>query len=943
MDFPETAGTPVIETPFHQRLRHARWAVGIFGALRLLVQSVGGALVGGVLQISLKLFFSLPVEWIRGSWILIVGFFLASFVRALRRLRPLFGIRFVTEQLGGQPRDLFLTAWELTEQNSSEDFQRRAWAQAEKSFPARWVGRLVPAGAISLISSVTLALFLFLWLIGNTPGPLLNKALWPFQTDPSGILSVHPGNAFFPRGEDVVVTIRVSTSDVTEPRLDVRSQGDAWAFRPLYSETPGVYTTVLRALQDPLDYRVLCKNGRSSFRLTPFDPPKLIRLQAHIDPPAYTGRKTEVLQDILSLRIMKGSQVRWSLETDPSDSLLRIENAPAVKKTGNEWSWTEIADQKIERRLWARRSNGSEEVLLTDLTIDPISDAPPQVTLLAPSEDIQTDGKDRIPLTLELTDDVGLATLGITFRVNQGSWTTKVWNHFPPGTVHDIRDEEFDLSALFLNAGDFVDFYVSARDGCSPPGEGRSETRRMEVLDFDGIHATVMESLGAFQKALGDRLAEERAVRENVTVSTPNWGGLLTEQRQVARRLKKDEENVIELLDQMAQDPGMDRGTFLEHQGLGERLKDLNRSTLPDVDRSLREENSFRSARILDQAIAELERMAHLSAEAVRAQDTHRLLRDQSDLSNMAENVARSLAEKTDMSEEDSRQFQETVQAMQEAMNRIRDRVENLQKHLSEEDLKNAKVEALRFDRVSRALSRLTQALQQKNGEDALAAAKDVLEQLRVMERQLNRASESLSSYGSETEAALTEEQEQLNKLIHRQEALLDRTLDMPKDIVPPWVEEQIALAGDTRSLSAELAETSRRTALLSPSISQHISTAADVMDGAAHSLRSLDVQSAQSQEEKALELLRIAEESLSQTLQNMRSLSKNAGTGGAPTLRRSGKGNLQAPSGDVKLPRADDFRPPAEFRQEILDSMKETYPPDQEGPVQDYYRHWTK
>lgn len=114
-------------------------------------------------------------------------------------------------------------------------------------------------------------------------------------------------------------------------------------------------------------------------------------------------------------------------------------------------------------------------------------------------------------------------------------------------------------------------------------------------------------------------------------------------------------------------------------------------------------------------------------------------------------------------------------------------------------------------------------------------------------------------------------------------------------------------------------------------------------MDGATHSLRSLAVHAAQTQEEKALELLRNAEEKISESLQNMQSLSQNAGAGGAPTLRRSGKGTPRGTTGNVKIPRADAFRPPAEFRQEILDSMKEAYPPGQEGPVQDYYRHWTK
>jgi ABC-type transporter Mla subunit MlaD len=264
-------------------------------------------------------------------------------------------------------------------------------------------------------------------------------------------------------------------------------------------------------------------------------------------------------------------------------------------------------------------------------------------------------------------------------------------------------------------------------------------------------------------------------------------------------------------------------------------------------------------------------------------------------------------------------------------------------------------VETLRFDRVSRALSRLAQALQQKNGADAPTAAQDVLEQLREMERQLNRAGESLSSFGSETETALTEERDQLKNLIERQESLLDRTLDLPekllardptkpeRDIVFPLAEEQSAQAGDTRALSSTLADTSRRTALLSPAISQQIGAAAEALEGAVLAFRSVEVQSAQRQEEKGLELLRDAHDKISESLRNMHSLSQNAATGGALSLRRRGGGIPRGETGDVKIPQADDFLPPAEFRREMLDSMKETYPQDQQGPVQDYYRHWTK
>lgn len=911
-----------------------------------------------VLQIALVLIFPQAIEFHRGIWILLVGSLTIFLFRTFWRLRAMIQIAPVAEKLGAQPSDLFLTAWELSGETPDE-FQTRAMRYANKAFPKEWVKQLAPARWRLFTGLFALGLIFFILGIGKVPGPLRSRALWPFRPVPSSILSVQPGNAFFPRGEDVAVTVRVSTHDFTEPRLEVLSAGGAWESRSLFSDSPGVYTTILRSLQEPLDYRAFNKTGRSPrFRLTPFDPPKLLHLQAEIRPPAYARQKPNVVQDVLSLRVLTGSRVRWSLVLDPADSLLRMDadqTPPTLAKTGVEWSWTETPNGKLVRRLWARRSDGSGDVLLTELTMEAVPDEPPQVSLLSPNEDLQADKKDQIPMTAELTDDVGLWDVGLAFRINEGSWTREGWKRYPLGTLHNVLDHGFDLTRLSLKGGDRVDFFISARDGRNPPGEGRSETRHMEIIDTTAIHDQVRQDLEAFQKSLLDRLAEERSVRDHVAVSTPNWGGALTEQRQTARRLMNDENQFKILLAQMAQDPGTDRETLMDHQNLAESLRDLNQSALPEADRSLVQQDPSRAARAMDPIINELERISRLSAEAVRAQDTRQLLRDQAEVSNVAENVAHALAEKPSMTEEEARQFQETVQAMREAMDRILERVKQLQKNESEEFLKNARVETLRFDQVSQALNRLNQALQHQNGTDALAAAQEVLDQLKEMERQLNRAGEGLSSSNAETETVLTEKLDDVKKIIRRQEVLLDRTSGLSEILqsrdltlgeqanIPPWAEEQNGLARDARSSSEKLTDIARGTPIISPKIAPQISAAADAMEGAARFLKSLDLRGAQDQQEKALELLRDAQEKLSESLKTLQSLSQSAGAGGRSTIRRLGRGMSLGGSGDVPLPRANDFRPPSEFRQEILDSMKESYPEDQEGPVQNYYRHWTK
>ncbi|MBK8576400.1 MAG: DUF4175 family protein [Elusimicrobia bacterium] len=754
---------------------------------------------------------------------------------------------------------------------------------------------------------------------------------------------------------------------------------------------------VLRSLTETVDYRVAYQNHRSArFRLTPFDPSKLLHLRAVVEPPEYAQRKPDVFEDVLSLRVLAGSRVRWSLEIDPADSLLRLGGegpALVMEKKGGEWNWMEAVDTNKERPLWARRSNGSGEVLLARLVMEAVLDAPPQVTLLGPSEDLQADVKDQIPVVAELRDDVGLSDAGVSFRVNGGTWVRQGWKRFSAGVVDDVMEKEFDLDGRRLNTGDRVEFFVYARDGRRSAGEGQSEVRRIDVVDMSAAHEKVIEETEAFQKALADRLAEQRELRETVAVSTPNWAGLLTGQRQVARRLTVDEERLKGLLDQMVLDPLTLPETILTYQGLAEHLEELGAFTMPEADRSLSNQDQPGAERTMDQAIAELEKMSQLLAQSARAQNARQLLRDQGELSNMAENMARSLGGKSTLTPEEARQMQETARAMQEAMDRIRERVEKMQKQWDKEYLKNAQVEMLRFDRVSRAFARLSEALEGNDAAGALAAAKEALEQLKEIERQLSRADQSASGegHGSAEEEAMTEEQAQLQKLIQRQESLLDRTLDVQERrvarrlagqtkaleevqrLLGRWsdpsflvngstavpeggdltegergllsgeAEEQGTLAVETFSLATVVAETAQRTAFLSPKISRRLSSASVEMEGASQALRTFLILPAQGKQEKALELLRDAHENLSNALKNMQSLSQGSGAGGKHLRRVGGSGGARGTTGDVNLPRADDFRPPMEFRQEILDSMKESYPKDQEAPVQDYYRHWTK
>lgn len=760
------------------------WGLGV-GGLRVVARGTGWAgLWGAILLLWAEKQPDTPGLF-ETAWVLAGTTAIFFLVRNIGRLVRETSASAVAESLGTEPRDLLRTAMELSADPQAGEFHTGAILQAEKAFPKNWKSRLASGPWWGTAARAALGGILFLFVAWRVDGPARRRTIWPFGSDGGGILSVHPGNAVFFRGENVSVTVRVAGEESLSPQLEVRGPGLEGEGRSFQFVSPGVHTYVFRSLQDAIQYRVLFRGRRSPrFQLTPFDPPKLLALRAEVEPPAYAGKKPERHEDSLALKVLAGSTVRWSLRLDPADTSLRVDGGGKdlePTKTSEGWRWEDRADRNLERRLWARRSKETGEALVGELSVEAVPDAPPVVTLLGPAEDLQADSKDRFPVTAEFRDDIGLVESSLLVRVNGGPWRREPWVRFSKGVSGEVLEREFDLGRFSLSEGDQLEIQAAAQDGQTPAGEGRSEVRRVSIAAYSAAHEKIEGDLALFQKDLLNRLAEEMDLRVQVRVSTPNWNGLATGQRDLDRRLAESKDSLAEILDRMSVDPRTDRGNLLEHRGIQESLNELTQHILPLADRSLSNQDRPGAENAMTQAVAELQRMALLSEQALRAQNTRRLIRDQGDLSNMAENLARSLAQGPRLSESEARAFQETARAMEEALRRIRERLEKMPKDLSEDFVNRAAVETLRFDRVSGALSRMAQALAVNDGAEALAAAQEALEQIQEIERQLARAGAGalgpgMGGAGMETAGALREADDRLREIIGKQESLLDRT-----------------------------------------------------------------------------------------------------------------------------------------------------------------------
>jgi Domain of unknown function (DUF4175) len=229
--------------------------------------------------------------------------------------------------------------------------------------------------------------------------------------------------------------------------------------------------------------------------------PAIRMVTIRITPPAYTGRPVR-RQSAFSLQVEEGSLLSWELETTAAVDTLQF--------IFNDTARVSLQAANAERTLWrltqpASRSGfyqvrtGQQLSGLYKLEI--VRDEPPRVTILTPKPYTVLDYGEsvKIPLTVRLKDDYGIADASIIATVSSGKgeavkfkeqeirWDRNFTGDQPAYELSKI----LDLAALGLKPGDELYFYCRAKD--SRGQEGRtamyiiSLTDTAQLMSLEGI------------------------------------------------------------------------------------------------------------------------------------------------------------------------------------------------------------------------------------------------------------------------------------------------------------------------------------------------------------------------------------------------------------------------------------------------------------------------
>jgi len=154
---------------------------------------------------------------------------------------------------------------------------------------------------------------------------------------------------------------------------------------------------------------------------------------------------------------------------------------------------------------------------------------------------------------------------------------------------------------------------------------------------------------------------------------------------------------------------------------------------------------------------------------------------------------------------------------------------------------------------------------------------------------------------------------------------------------------KQDELAQRTRKLNLQLQTLGQKSALLGPELSGNLRNAQKAMQDAEEGLNRYTTDEALDKEKDALYWLSQGREGISQAMQKLAGSEKKVAQPVAGFIQYPRSGILGVKIGYVKLPGAEEYKPPKEFREEIIEALKEKYPKLYEELIKQYYKRLTE
>jgi hypothetical protein len=398
--------------------------------------------------------------------------------------------------------------------------------------------------------------------------------------------TVFPGNTTVEQGAEFTASIGFDGETPKELILyfktDIESEYRSRLLSQLASPINASYTAGYLApsleLNNALSYYLSMDGFRSPiYRVDVQNRPRFLDLLAVLTPPGYTGLPTDTLlypfaqlngyqgtqlellgalnKPVEDLQLYCSDQSRLPIDSSlfstigylPADTLFRITSLQL------EQADTLRLNLKDTSGLQSSRS----EAGMIQFVLNAALDAPPQVQLLEPTQDLSEVAPTSLPILYRASDDHGLGQARLRYVLQRPFTESESIQIIPLGQARQdaIASYEWSLEELGLRPKDELRFWIEVRDndGYNGPKWGRSEERVLRIPSltefFDEISeqedevSSDMEDISESFEAIQERYDE---FKENL-IDQPEGNyeqqvqleSLQEEQREIEERIKE--------------------------------------------------------------------------------------------------------------------------------------------------------------------------------------------------------------------------------------------------------------------------------------------------------------------------------------------------------------------------------------------------------------------
>lgn len=369
--------------------------------------------------------------------------------------------------------------------------------------------------------------------------------------EPYTRLTVQPGSTAVKEGESLPLEIVVEgrIGDYVSLKTRRLDEADAAWREELLSVAEGsdagrlrlAFETTLGKIRHPLEYVVAAGSARSeTYRVDVRYPLKIARIEAAIQPPAYTGL-AETVVDGGDFTALVGSHVTLAVELDREPQAAHLEMHDLRGSGRKESTPPERIAMKIDgKRLSAAFDVVSDKTfVVVAAAADGIEladnkhrlrarkDEAPQVWFESPSEALEITTLAEVLMRIRVSDDFGLSRAGIMFEVNNeeeyplaaedfaaAAEELKQTGKLSPQTRATL-EKVLPLEHFELTQQDSVMYYAFAEDNHpGSPQRTECDLRFIDIRPFRRVYRLIDPEAGTGQgvqlKTLEELIARQR-------------------------------------------------------------------------------------------------------------------------------------------------------------------------------------------------------------------------------------------------------------------------------------------------------------------------------------------------------------------------------------------------------------------------------------------------